>query len=765
MTCPTDDALAAIASLPDAERAAIADHAAGCETCRLLVEDLLSVKPAFAEAETAAASGAVPAAVEHIDRYRIERRLGAGAMGVVYAAHDPELARPVAVKVLRAGGSADRMRREAQALAKLTHANVVAVYDVGDHAGQTFVTMALVDGDNLRTWLATPRTTPQIVDAITQAARGVAAAHRAGIVHRDIKPDNIFVARTGEVLVGDFGLARSGERPSLNASAPVGELTEAGALVGTPAYMAPEQVDGDASEASDQFALCVTAWEALYGTRPFTGNTMGELVAAMRAGPPPEPETRKVPSPVRTAIRRGLAADPAARHPSVSALIAALSRRPARWPYVAGAAALAGVAVAAVALLRPDPEQVALARCDALQPPSAWSAPERERVLAKLAPPAAKPAVGTIVAKVVDRYAAEHVQLARTSCTAAARRALSEPVYAATKRCLDRRAATLAWVFSQSLDPFEVLGIVETLEPVETCVAQVAGAPTAALAKLQQEIDRGAAYVHAAPGKAIMLNLDVLVEQAQALGDPGTLAEASYLNGVALQARGRDTTAELRRAISAAEQARDDRIRTRAFALLAVDAANAGRITEAVTHRELATSAAARAQDLLTAWSIERATIAIAFARGDVPAELAALGRLAALVQNQFGERSRSLVDVQFKIAGAMQRANDPGARAMLDRAIAGLAELADAEPQLMLEQAALAERIPARRIVLEEQIIAIARKETPERVPELLAALGIDYELAADYERALATFIEARPLVTKKREPDLVESAANMAF
>src|SRR5687768_5129123 len=130
-------------------------------------------------AETLASASPSPArdVPTTIDRYRIESRIGAGAMGVVYRAHDTELARPVAIKVLRSGGSPERMKREAQTLAQLAHVNVVAVYDVGEHEGATFVTMALVDGENLRTWLQTPRSTREIVDAIAQAARGLEAAH------------------------------------------------------------------------------------------------------------------------------------------------------------------------------------------------------------------------------------------------------------------------------------------------------------------------------------------------------------------------------------------------------------------------------------------------------------------------------------------------------------------------------------------------------------------------------------------------------------
>ena len=345
MTCPDDNTLAAIETLRDAERAAIADHAAMCGSCREILSDLLGLraKGSFAEAETLASSAPAPAPTgvpSTIDRYRIESRLGAGAMGVVYRGYDPELARAVAIKVLRSGGSPDRMKREAQALAQLQHPNVVAVHDVGEHEGSTFVTMALVDSDNLRAWLQHERTTDEVVDAIAQAARGLEVAHAAGIVHRDVKPDNIFVAKNGAVLVGDFGLARTagearevGDVNLLSSD----ELTQTGALVGTPAYMAPEQVHGEVSAASDQFALCVTAWEALFGARPFTGKSLAELVESIEKGPPALPRTRSVPSHVRGAIRRGLAADPKARHPSMAAFARALEEPRRRWPFVAAA--------------------------------------------------------------------------------------------------------------------------------------------------------------------------------------------------------------------------------------------------------------------------------------------------------------------------------------------------------------------------------------------------------------------------------------------
>ena len=776
MTCPDTDTLAALGSLADTERAAILDHAGSCESCRPVVLELLAQPPALADAETLAASAAAPPrqapdTPPTIDRYRIERRIGAGAMGVVFAAYDPELARPLAVKVLRAGGSAERMRREAQALAKLTHPNVVAVYDVGEHAGSTFVAMALVDGANLRTWLSAPRTTAEIVDAIRQAAHGLDAAHRAGIVHRDIKPDNIFVARTGEVLVGDFGLARSGDDERVVADRLVesSELTRTGSVIGTPAYMAPEQIDGDASVASDQFALCVTAWEALYGQRPFTGKTIEELATAMRAGPPDEPGGRKVPSSIRAAIRRGLAADPAARHPSLSALLAAFAPRRRKWPYAAAALGIVAVAGTAIAL-REDPQATAIAHCEARARMPAWTADRRARAVERFTAMGMKPDVTSLVAGMVDRYADGWTTFARTACVAATRRELSEPVLAATYHCLERRAAGLEWALVETqLDVITTITVLESLEPIESCRSAAPGKPPSPeLRKLQAELDQAATLVRALSTKFV--DLAPFVVDAEKLGDPSAMAEASYLEGAVLHVRGRDAVPALRRAVADAERAQDDRTRTRASALLAVATVRAGRFADAALHRDVATSALARSTDPITIVAVEQANVALAFARQDLTGEVAALRRIEAAQLARFGEWSLSLADARFSLAGALQRAHDPSWSEVLDRALATTARFKDYKSELLaLEEAALRERAPAARIAYAERGIAIAHRDEPARVPGLIRTLGYDYELIGDYERALAAAVEALQLLDDGGDSalrtELLENAAAMAF
>ncbi|HEU0035654.1 MAG TPA: serine/threonine-protein kinase [Kofleriaceae bacterium] len=273
----------------------------------------------------------------NVGRYAIRELIGAGAFGKVYRARDPELDRDVALKVLTVDDvEADRaaLLAEARVMAALGHPNVAAVHDAGivDDRGRTrvFIAMELVDGASLRAWLETPRPPAATLDVLRQAGRGLAAAHAAGIVHRDFKPDNVLVGRDGRVRVVDFGLARSVAVPSGDGSS----------LAGTPAYMAPEQLAGGAAtERTDQFAYAVTAWEALHGERPFAGATLDAIRDAMTR---PPVGRRRVASTIGRALARGLAIDPEARWPSVAALVDALEPRHARWIVPAALAAVAG---------------------------------------------------------------------------------------------------------------------------------------------------------------------------------------------------------------------------------------------------------------------------------------------------------------------------------------------------------------------------------------------------------------------------------------
>lgn len=278
-----------------------------------------------------------------VGRYAIEGSLGAGGMGTVLRGWDGRLERPVAIKLLRSARSRPseehraRLQREAQALAALSHPNVVAVYEVGTHESSVFVAMELVAGQTLRAWVdAKDHTWQQTVAMLCQAGRGLAAAHAKGIVHRDFKPSNVIVGDDGRARVLDFGLATldedstsmsDTESSDYAADAFADRLTMMGTVVGTPAYMAPEQFEGAVVTAkSDQFSFCVALWEALTTQRPFTGSTIRELQAALRANErrAPPSERADVPQRLLDIIDRGLALDPAQRWPTMHALLAAL---------------------------------------------------------------------------------------------------------------------------------------------------------------------------------------------------------------------------------------------------------------------------------------------------------------------------------------------------------------------------------------------------------------------------------------------------------
>lgn len=276
---------------------------------------------------------------DKLGRYVIVGRVGAGAMGVVYAAFDPQLDRKIALKVVPKAAVADaRGLLEAQALAKLAHPNVVAIYDVGERDALLWIAMEFVEGPTLDAWLdERPRSVTEILDVFEAAITGLAAAHAAGLTHCDLKPSNLMVGKDARVRVMDFGLARAERAPGTAESSPPdgaagpsrrNGMTGGGGAIGTPAYMPAEQHEGQSLDGrADQFSLCVTLWEALYRERPFAGSTVPEITAAIMDGVIRTPSAAAtVPAWLRRVCERGLAKDPAARWPSVIALGDALAR-------------------------------------------------------------------------------------------------------------------------------------------------------------------------------------------------------------------------------------------------------------------------------------------------------------------------------------------------------------------------------------------------------------------------------------------------------
>ncbi|HKI06104.1 MAG TPA: serine/threonine-protein kinase [Thermoanaerobaculia bacterium] len=434
-----------------------------------------------------------------VGRYAILDRIGSGGMGVVYAAHDPELDRKVAIKLLRpdrTGAAAEehriRLQREAQAIARLSHPHVVAVYDAGTLGEQVFVAMEFVEGKTLRQWLAEgKRPWQEIVGVFAAAGRGLAAAHDAGLVHRDFKPDNVLMGRDGRIKVADFGLARpvgevledvvlesgSGSGGGLLAS----PITQWGMVMGTPAYMAPEQLRGHAADArSDQFSFCVALWEALYGQKPFPGVGMREILDAERRGDLRDPpEGTGVPARLLPVLRRGLAASPEARYAGMAELLHDLEHDPGaarrRWLALAAVVLAAGALSAGLGYVQARRAELCGGAEEKLA--GVWDAPRKQAVrtafLATGAPFAGD--VWKTVETTLDRYTSDWTGMRRQACEATRLQGeQSEDLLDRRMLCLDQHlqdAAAVIGLFGQA--DFQIvdkaIGSVQKLPPVGAC--------------------------------------------------------------------------------------------------------------------------------------------------------------------------------------------------------------------------------------------------------------------------------------------------------
>jgi tRNA A-37 threonylcarbamoyl transferase component Bud32 len=296
-----------------------------------------------------------------VGRFELLSELGEGGMGTVYLGRDPRLDRMVAVKLVKSeritSEARRRLEREAQALAQLSHPNVVAVFEVGEERGQTFLAMERIVGQDLKQWLqSSKRDYREILDVFIQAGRGLAAAHAQGLVHRDFKPSNALVGDDGRVRVVDFGLAKeelaaveSGSESTLHQ----GSVTRTGRFVGTPAYMSPEQLgDRHVGPASDQFSLCVTLFEALTGRRPFGEGAVEVVAARVISGRPDPLPDGSYPEELAEVLRRGLSREPSQRFADMNELLVVLEglrapRRPGGWLWAMGGLVV-GATIAAI---------------------------------------------------------------------------------------------------------------------------------------------------------------------------------------------------------------------------------------------------------------------------------------------------------------------------------------------------------------------------------------------------------------------------------
>ncbi|MBS2027733.1 MAG: serine/threonine protein kinase [Deltaproteobacteria bacterium] len=402
-----------------------------------------------------------------VGRYLVVERLGTGAMGAVYLAYDPELDRRVALKLLRPGhaeGRADVLRqrliREAKAMARLVHPNVVSVFDAGAYGRRVFVALEYVDGPTLEKWLKDkPRGWREVLAKFVEAGRGLAAAHRVGLVHRDFKAENVLIASDGRVKVTDFGLAHVESMPAelAGTSGPreaSPSLTSPGALIGTPAYMAPEQFLGQATDPrTDQFNFCAALYEALYGVTPFGEDDVARIARRVTGGELPTPPTDVVvPAWVRDLVLRGLSLRPEDRHKSLESLLSALGRDPniARRKVLAlGLALAATVGAAGIAARWIWRERTRCSRDAIAQEAGFWSADRA----ATIRQAAAEPQRGDTSAAALDSFARAWTEERRALCDEERVNAVSAATAELRAQCLEATAATAGALAEQLAAP------------------------------------------------------------------------------------------------------------------------------------------------------------------------------------------------------------------------------------------------------------------------------------------------------------------------
>ena len=448
--CPSEDAVDAFAAgrLPVNEQRALEPHLDRCTSCkRRLLRLVTRTSARELEPEVTTRLPEQPATPtaralhgRRVGRYAILEDVGAGAMGVVYAAYDTLLDRKVALKFLTPRAvtepPAARVLAEAAAMARLSHPNVVTVHDVGEHEGLTYLSMEFVDGVNLATWRKQqPRTIKHIVQVMAAAARGLAAAHAAGVIHRDVKPQNILVSGA-RVLVTDFGVAmRAG-------------VDGEGTVAGTPAYMAPEQFRGEAVDArTDVFGFCATLYELLHDERAFAGSSRQEVQAQVMAGQVrPATSNTRVPGRLQRLVLQGLDPDPARRPSNMNQLADQLLTDPAvrrrNLALVGGAGAMVLLAFWGGGYLTGTPERQC--RRGAEQIAEVWNADQRARLEQKYAS-AGLGSSWPLLERRLQEYAGRWRQVYGETCGATyGKRVMSDEVFDHRVQCLRGQQGTVA---------------------------------------------------------------------------------------------------------------------------------------------------------------------------------------------------------------------------------------------------------------------------------------------------------------------------------
>ncbi len=595
---------------PD-QRTAVEQHLDRCPECLELVTlasqtSLVTRQLALGTGELPRATGdaTVIAAGTKVGRYEIVEPLGRGGMGMVYVARDDKLGRRVAIKLVNPSFAHHEhsqlgLLREAQAMARITQPNVLTVYDMGMFDDAVFLAAELVDGDTLDVWLAEPRRWRQIVEVFVQAARGLEAAHVAGLVHRDFKPSNVLVGRDGRVRVFDFGVVRF-----------VDTVAAGRELAGTPLYMSPEQQQGEVVDArSDQYSFCVALHEALFGALP---TPRAQASAAPRAAD-------RTPGWLREIVQRGLARDPAKRFASMRELIAAIERglgRRRRWLLagVSGLAVSAAVATAVLGYTRGRHEQAVGCRDRSLD--RIWDGSRKAQVIAAVLGTGAvyAPTALPRIQGVLDQFAVRWASEQRGVCLASGDRA--SEVRASEERVLhDRRRACLdrqRMVFEAIVDRFATADrtavnqanqLLGALPSADEC-ARPMGAEWPAnpgdrvrLTQHFQELARLASLASAGQVAEAERGVPALVRDAGALGSRSAEADAGYLAGHVAGLAGRydEAVRRIAQAMWTAQAARhDELVVTAACELIDIVSRRQRRPADARQYVELARASAER---------------------------------------------------------------------------------------------------------------------------------------------------------------------------
>jgi tetratricopeptide (TPR) repeat protein/tRNA A-37 threonylcarbamoyl transferase component Bud32 len=643
-----------------------------------------------------------------VGRYIILEEIGHGAMGVVVAAYDPELDRKIALKLMAVGsrreGADVRLMREAQAMARLAHPNVITVHDVGTADGDVFIAMEFVEGGSLRNYLAGPAGQrprwDEIVRRFIEAGEGLAAAHRQGIVHRDFKPDNVLVRADGRACVGDFGLARRDETPATPSSplldmrstssglaSAAASVTMTGASMGTPAYMAPEQhLRMTADARSDQFSFCVALWEALCGERPFAGGTLGAIALNVTSGKREAfARDSPVPTRIRAALERGLSTLPEQRFESMDALLVQLraglpAGRHDRWRGAwlglgLGLAGMGLLAAAAVGLFGPETrEQLGPAPCSraAEQLDGIWDAEHREAASQAFSRSKRAHATRSFerAAASLDALREDWIRSHTEACEATrVYGEQSEELLDRRMSCLAERRSELAAVAAalvtagdETIDAVDAL--VSIIAPISSCddVPQLERALAAPPTQIREQVEQLRAELATLEvQRRSVADVDLreraakLVAQAEALAHEPVLVEALHLQAILLDATGQFEQALViaHRAVALAARCQHRSELAETLTLVAWIEGNSHTNTElALWLLDIAAGESAALGDpVLLAVRIESDRAAILTVEGDYAGGLLQFERALALVERELGPHHMRAADLRFNIA------------------------------------------------------------------------------------------------------------------